>query len=224
VYRMSLRQICCAACALKCGSTEGSQACVSGIGASLRQPTMWIVRRIRASLMMRSFACITSVIRTYNLLVLLFATTTVQRKYCVVSPCWMKKNDVAKMRQAGTAPATGTTIYCPTSLWCTVIYKLLALCTANTNEGDNPHYHSIVGMKLLHVDWERTHGLQVSCPDAACSGTLCWPIRPLHSSPTRTSFTREIFFAAHRQRDSDIHRGTSRVDNMLQQSSLLLVH
>jgi len=46
--------------------------------------------------------------------------------------CWMKKNDVAKMRQAGTAPATGTTIYCPTSLWCTVIYKLLVLCTANT--------------------------------------------------------------------------------------------
>jgi len=46
--------------------------------------------------------------------------------------CWMKKNDVAKMRQAGTAPAAGTTIYCPTSLWCAVTYKLLALCTANT--------------------------------------------------------------------------------------------
>jgi len=42
----------------------------------------------------------------------------------------------------------------------------------------------------------------------------CWPIRPLHSSPTRTSFMREIF-GAHRQRD--IHRSTSRVDNMLQQ-------
>jgi len=41
--------------------------------------------------------------------------------------CW-KKNDVAKMRQAGTAPATGTTIYCLTSLWCNVIYKLLVLC------------------------------------------------------------------------------------------------
>jgi len=46
------------------------------------------------------------------------------------------------MRQAGTAPATGTTIYCPTSLWCTVIYKLLVLwrvykllvlCAANSN-------------------------------------------------------------------------------------------
>jgi len=51
---------------------------------------------------------------------------------CGSPTCWMKKNDVAKMRQAGTAPATGTTIYCPTSLWCTVTYKLLALCTANT--------------------------------------------------------------------------------------------
>jgi len=39
---------------------------------------------------------------------------------------------VAKMRQAGTAPATGTTIYCLSSLWCIVIYKLLALCAANT--------------------------------------------------------------------------------------------
>jgi len=47
---------------------------------------------------------------------------------------------------------------------------------------------------------------------------LCWPIRPLHSSPTRTSFTREIF-GAHRQRD--IHRSTSRVDNMLQQELTL---
>jgi len=31
----------------------------------------------------------------------------------------------------------------------------------------------------------------------------CWPIRPLQSSPTRTSFTREIF-RAHRYRDIDI--------------------
>jgi len=42
--------------------------------------------------------------------------------------CWKKKNDVAKMRQAGTAPATGATIYCLTSLWCIVIYKLLVPC------------------------------------------------------------------------------------------------
>jgi len=47
--------------------------------------------------------------------------------------CWMKKNDVAKMRQAGTAPATGTTIYCPTSLWSTVIYKPCSVMdTTNT--------------------------------------------------------------------------------------------
>ena len=47
--------------------------------------------------------------------------------------CWMKKNDVAKMRQAGTAPATGTTVYCPSSLWCTVIYKRCsAVDTTNT--------------------------------------------------------------------------------------------
>jgi len=39
--------------------------------------------------------------------------------------CWKKKNDVAKMRQAGTAPATGATIYCLSSLWCTVPCKRL---------------------------------------------------------------------------------------------------
>ncbi len=30
--------------------------------------------------------------------------------------CWKEKNDVAKLRQAGTAPTTGATIYCLTSL------------------------------------------------------------------------------------------------------------
>jgi len=41
------------------------------------------------------------------------------------------------------------------------------------DEGDNnPHYHSITGSKLLYVDWERTHGIQVSCPDSTCAGTL----------------------------------------------------
>jgi len=59
-------------------------------------------------------------------------------------------------------------------------------------------------------------------PSSLSASGDCWPIRPLHSSPTRTSFTREISFGAHRQRDIHIH--TSRLDNMLQQSSLFLVH
>jgi len=37
---------------------------------------------------------------------------------------------------------------------------------------DNPHYHSIIGQKLLCIDWEVTHGIQVPCPDPACNGTL----------------------------------------------------
>jgi len=45
----------------------------------------------------------------------------------------MKKNDVAKMRQAGTAPATGTTICCPTSPWCAVTHKHCSVMdTTNT--------------------------------------------------------------------------------------------
>ncbi|CAB9503917.1 unknown protein [Seminavis robusta] len=35
----------------------------------------------------------------------------------------------------------------------------------------SPQYHSIVGQKLLYVDWERM-GIQVPCPDASCSGEL----------------------------------------------------
>lgn len=39
-------------------------------------------------------------------------------------------------------------------------------------DDNNPSYHSIVGQKLLLVDWSRTHGLTVLCPDANCSGCL----------------------------------------------------
>jgi hypothetical protein len=38
----------------------------------------------------------------------------------------------------------------------------------------NPHYHSIVGQKLLLVDWENTHGIiGLPCPDTGCNGLLC---------------------------------------------------
>jgi len=41
-------------------------------------------------------------------------------------------------------------------------------------DGDynNPHYHSIVGQKLLLVDWGKTFGVTVACPDSSCKGTL----------------------------------------------------
>jgi len=46
--------------------------------------------------------------------------------------CW-KKNDVAKMRQAGTAPAAGRTICCLAGLWCAVMCKhCSAVNTTNT--------------------------------------------------------------------------------------------
>ena len=40
-------------------------------------------------------------------------------------------------------------------------------------ECKNPHCHSIVGQKLLLVDWRRVHGLEVNCPDPSCEGMLC---------------------------------------------------
>jgi len=61
---------------------------------------------------------------------------------------------------------------------------------------DNPHYHSIVGQKLMLVDWERSHGLQIPCPDATCQGHLSndrtnysknktlFPIFDLNGAPT----------------------------------------
>jgi len=58
----------------------------------------------------------------------------------------MKKNDVAKMRQEGTAPATGMTIYCLTSLWCSVIHAskhCSAMWTTNTDHATSePPLHT----------------------------------------------------------------------------------
>ena len=39
-------------------------------------------------------------------------------------------------------------------------------------QDDNPHYHSIVGQKLLLVDWAATHGLEVECPGRHCCAKL----------------------------------------------------
>ena len=51
---------------------------------------------------------------------------------------------------------------------------------------NNPHYHSIVGQKLLCVDWERTHNLQVPCPDSSCTGSLA--NQRSHFSKNKTLF------------------------------------
>jgi len=49
----------------------------------------------------------------------------------------------------------------------------LAMEVPSCDEGyNNPQCHSIVGQKLLHVDWTRMCGLQVPCPDGSCQGTL----------------------------------------------------
>jgi len=45
---------------------------------------------------------------------------------------------------------------------------------------NNLHYHSIIGTKLLYVDWEKTHGIQVPCP-AGCNAVL---------SNVRTNFSK----------------------------------
>lgn len=41
-------------------------------------------------------------------------------------------------------------------------------------QGDplNPQHHSVTNQKLLCVDWEWTHGMEVPCPDPVCEGTL----------------------------------------------------
>jgi hypothetical protein len=48
----------------------------------------------------------------------------------------------------------------------------LTMLVPACHQDSNPHYHSIVGQKLLLVDWEKTHGLQVTCPNAACGVVL----------------------------------------------------
>ena len=36
----------------------------------------------------------------------------------------------------------------------------------------NPHYHSIVGQRLLCVDWHQVCGVNIGCPDRKCKGAL----------------------------------------------------
>ena len=38
--------------------------------------------------------------------------------------------------------------------------------------GNNPEYHSIVGQKLLYVDWQNLYDLEMCCPHATCTGVL----------------------------------------------------
>jgi len=37
---------------------------------------------------------------------------------------------------------------------------------------NNPHCHSVIEQKLLHIDWKRTHCMQMLCLDLTCSGML----------------------------------------------------
>ena len=48
----------------------------------------------------------------------------------------------------------------------------LTMVVPPCNSNNNPHYHSIVGQKLLLVDWGRLYGLQLNCPDTTCPGVL----------------------------------------------------
>ena len=41
-----------------------------------------------------------------------------------------------------------------------------------SHEENNPQYHSIIGQKLLYLNWQRTHGILVPCPVSSCNGTL----------------------------------------------------
>ena len=58
---------------------------------------------------------------------------------------------------------------------------LTALVPESPDSHNSPHYHSIVGQKLLLVDWSRAFGINPACPDAACGGIL---------RNTRTNFSK----------------------------------
>jgi len=47
----------------------------------------------------------------------------------------------------------------------------MAITVPDTKEPMPPHYHSIVGQKLLYVDWIKMFGLEVQCPRCP-TGTL----------------------------------------------------
>jgi hypothetical protein len=56
----------------------------------------------------------------------------------------------------------------------------------STSAFNNPHYHSIIGQKLLLVDWKRAFGINPPCPDSTCRGVLT-NIRT-HFSKNKTLF------------------------------------
>jgi len=127
VCRMSLRQ-CGDACAPKSGSLEGSQVCCTRKHGSKR-----VTKPVRPNgscgmstqVTDKSFACVAHHFCDLNPCrpSIAFLLLCPQRKCCVVSPCWVKKNDVAKMRQVGPAPATSATAQCRFSMWCSVTRK-----------------------------------------------------------------------------------------------------
>ena len=49
-----------------------------------------------------------------------------------------------------------------------------------------PHYHSIIGQKLLLVDWIRVYGADIPCPDRQCNGRL-------HNTRTNFSKSQTLF-------------------------------
>ena len=57
----------------------------------------------------------------------------------------------------------------------------LTITVSPAESNNNPQYHSIVGQRLLYVDWQRAFGLELSCPDQRCTGKLC---------NTRTNFSK----------------------------------
>ena len=52
---------------------------------------------------------------------------------------------------------------------------------------DNPQYHSIIGQKLLYVDWKQAFGVNAKCPDSNCK------------SDRRTASGRKLLQSFHRK-------------------------
>jgi hypothetical protein len=50
-------------------------------------------------------------------------------------------------------------------------FQGITMLVPDVPKNTEPHYHSIVGQKLLLVDWIRFYGSRINCPESTCNGT-----------------------------------------------------
>ena len=82
------------------------------------------------------------------------------------------KNKMAPLAMVAFADAVMESIVNNRAVRTEDYFDVLTMTVPACDSNNNPYYHSIVGQKLLLVDWTRLFGIAVPCTEASCTGTL----------------------------------------------------